>query len=152
MKAYIIIQMTKGVETPVILNPGYLDIKVAEKKLEELTAPRIAYYEWKNAQNSYVHNSAKYVGCTDVTHTSYKAYEDALKEYDCMEYKENKPSEWDCIVLNNKWREALSDRDIAVKELEKEFKEANPIPQVDWHISYTMEEVDIVSSETQVWG
>lgn len=43
MKAYIIIQTTKGVETPVVVNPGYLDIKVAEKKLEELTAPRIAY-------------------------------------------------------------------------------------------------------------
>jgi hypothetical protein len=83
MKAYIIIQMTKGVETPVILNPGYLDIKVAEKKLEELTAPRIAYYEWKNAQHSYVYNEAG-------------------------------------------------------------FKEANPIPQVDWNVSYTMEEVDIL--------
>ncbi len=46
MRVYVIIQATKGVETPVILNPGYLYIKVAEKKLEELTAPRIAYYEW----------------------------------------------------------------------------------------------------------
>ena len=144
MRVYVIIQATKGVETPVILNPGYLDIKVAEKKLEELTAPRIAYYEWKNAQHSYVYNSAKYVKCTEDTHISYKAYENALKEYDCMEYKENKPSEWDCIVLNNKWREALSDRDIAVKELEAEFKEANPVPQVNWDITYSMGEVDIL--------
>ncbi len=64
-------------------------------------------------------------------------YEDALKRYKSDE------SVQDYLVLNNKWREILADRDIAVKELEKEFKEANPMPQVDWNISYTMEEVDI---------
>ena len=137
MKAYIISQTTKGVETPVVLNPGYLDIKVAESKLEELTAPRIAYYEWETAKQSYVYNSVKYLECTEAAHTSYKKYEDALKRYKSDE------SVQDYLVLNNKWREILADRDIAVKELELEFKEANPMPQVDWDISYTMEEVDI---------
>lgn len=138
MKAYIIVQTKKGVDTPIVLSPGYLDEKVAERKLEELNAPRIAYYEWETAKQSYVHNSAEWAECI-------KNYETASEAYRQKQSESNR-FHWDCPDLNKAMKDginALTAIKSVEKELEAEFKETNPKPQVDWDITHTIEEVEV---------
>ena len=136
MEAYIILEVSDGGNAPTVLNPCYLSKEVAEDKLEELNVPFTAYYEWKNAQRSYVRDSEEYTQHTD----TYEAI--------CVIYKQKQSegniSHWVYNDLNKAMQNALKARELAVIKLEAEFKETNPMPKANWGVTYTLEKVEII--------
>lgn len=135
MNVYIIVENNKEESSSCILTPGYLDKAAAEKELERLIAPRIAYYMWKAAQNVYVQTSKKYMQYN-------AAHEAACTAYN-TEWKSATRNALNLAVLDRGMTATSKAKDALEQELYAEFKEANPMPGVDWSLTHTIEEVEI---------